>query len=238
MHSLIGLARISYNVTGLKLEDGLSVEESKEVLTTEQESFQTEEMEAQGRRTGHRHGKKKKKKKKDDCTKPEHEDQPHCKFRRKERHFSAESPSQSNTLFTPLGYAQFYLPDIDEQTESGPKWIIEYTTYSEDGLLRGGQNGTDGDAKGRQPVPWHLLPGYREFMEHKDDSSLVQSNVTAFTNGRKDDDDKKDPYTKFKAGLRKITPYHLEDLTIPTYARFAKKLTSDKHLWKKFSSAM
>lgn len=192
-------------------------------------------METQKRRTGHRHNKHKKKKKKDDCSKPEHEDQPHCKFRRKERHFSPESPSRSNTLFTPLGYAQFYLPDIDEQTKSAPEWFIEYTTYTQDGLLRGGQNGTDGNVQGRQPVPWHLLPGYREFMEHKAVSTEASENLIVSQGGQKGGDD---PYTKFKAGLKKITPYHLEDLTIPSYAYFAKKLTTDRHLWKRFSSAM
>lgn len=203
-----------------------------------EEGFREDEIETQTkRRTGHRHAKKKKKKK-DDCSKSEHEDQPHCKFRKKERHFSPESPSRSNTLFTPLGYAQFYLPDIDEQSKSAPQWFIEYTTYSQDGLLRGGQNGTDGDVQGRQPVPWHLLPGYREFMEHKVAHSQVASNLTGSRRGEKGDEGGNDPYTKFQAGLKKITPYHLEDLTIPSYAHFAKKLTTDKHLWKRFSSAM
>lgn len=234
------LRKISYNVTGLKLDDGFSAKERQSLHLLPEEGIQKGEMEIETkRRTGHRHGKKKKKKKKkDDCSKPEHEDQPHCKFRQKERHFSPESPSRSNTLFTPLGYAQFYLPDIDEQTKSAPEWLIEYTTYSQDGLLRGGQNGTDGDAQGRQPVPWRLLPGYREFMDHQVSRSQLESNLTGVPRGAKGDDGGNDPYSKFKAGLRKITPYHLEDLTIPSYAHFAKKLTTDKHLWKRFSSAM
>ncbi|KAI5451729.1 Endopolyphosphatase, variant 2 [Naganishia albida] len=238
---LPGVRVYSYNVTGLKLDDGFFAEQMQGHV--EQEGFQRSGMETEKRRTGHRHRKnKKKKKKKDDCSKPEHEDQPHCKFRQKERHFSPESPSRSNTLFTPLGYAQFYLPDIDEQTKSAPEWFIEYTTYTQDGLLRGGQNGTDGDVQGRQPVPWHLLPGYREFIEHRAESTEDAANDTGLRGEaqgeQKGDKGGEDPYTRFKAGLKKITPYHLEDLTIPSYAHFAKKLTRDKQLWKRFSSAM
>jgi endopolyphosphatase len=207
--------------------------------TEEDHNLQTEEMDTQKRRTGHRHRKKKKnKKKKNDCSRPEHEDQPHCKFRQKERHFSPESPSRSNTLFTPLGYAQFYLPDIDAQTVATPEWFIEYTTYSQDGLLRGGRNGTDGDVQGRQPVPWHLLPGYREFVKHEETSRDVSGPPNLKGKPHGGEDEGKDPYSKFKAGLKKITPYHLEDLSIPSYAHFAKKLATDKHLWRKFASAM
>lgn len=230
---------ISYNVTGLRLEEGI-LEQTQINSTSDAEDdhgMQTDDMETQKRRTGHRHRKQKKKKKKNDCSKPEHEDQPHCKFRQKERHFSPESPSRSNTLFTPLGYAQFYLPDIDAQTEDVPEWYIEYTTYSQDGLLRGGRNGTDGDVQDRQPVPWHLLPGYRELVKHENISHDLFSNPDL--KGKPDGEgDGRDPYAKFKAGLKKITPYHLEDLTITSYAHFAKKLTTDKHLWKRFASAM
>lgn len=116
--------------------------------------------------------------------------------------------------------------------------MIEYATYSPEGLLRGGRNGTDGDAQGRQPVPWHLLPGYHEFIER--DEAASQESLDASDNSTltRHDKDEEDPYTKFKAGLRKITPYHMEDLTIPSYAHFAKKLASQKRLWKRFASAM
>jgi endopolyphosphatase len=230
------MARLSYNVTGLKLdEDGLI--ENEEDVAESNISSQTALPSTQKRKTGHRH-KKKKKKKKDDCSKPEHEDQPHCKFRRKERHFSPESPSRANTLFTPLGYTQFYLPGVDDQTHSSPKWVIEYATYSPEGLLRGGRNGTDGDAQGRQPVPWHLLPGYHELIEREEAGSLDSSGPSNNRKLKGQDQDDEDPYAKFKAGLKKITPYHMEDLTIPSYAHFAKKLTSQKRLWKRFASAM
>lgn len=232
---------ISYNVTGLRLEEGIldQWQEDATWLSTGRQDIYTDGMDTQKRRTGHRHRKKKKKnKKKNECSKPEHEDQPHCKFRQKERHFSPDSPSRSNTLFTPLGYAQFYLPDIDVQTEAVPEWFIEYTTYSQDGLLRGGRNGTDGDVQGRQPVPWHLLPGYRELNDHEDTSHDTHSSPNL--KGKPDGEETggKDSYAKFRAGLKKITPYHLEDLTIPSYAHFAKKLATDKHLWKRFASAM
>ncbi|KAJ9114260.1 hypothetical protein QFC22_005712 [Naganishia vaughanmartiniae] len=231
---LPGIRVYNYNVTGLKLdEDGLVGDEQE--FAGPDMSSQTVLPTTRKRKTGHRHSKKKKKK--NDCNKPEHEDQPHCKFRQKERHFSPESPSRANTLFTPLGYTQFYLPGLDEQTHSPPKWIIEYATYSPEGLLRGGRNGTDGDAQGRQPVPWHLLPGYQEFVEREEAASrFADSNDNKTLKGHDQDD--QDPYTKFKAGLKSITPYHLADLTIPSYAHFAKRLTSEKRLWKRFASAM
>ena len=232
---------VSYNVTGLRLEEDLLGQALNDSswLTTDLQAMFSEGMDAQKRRTGHRHRKKKKKnKQKNDCSKPEHEDQPHCKFRQKERHFSPDSPSRANTLFTPLGYAQFYLPDIDEQTEAVPEWFIEYTTYTQDGLLRGGRNGTDGDVQGRQPVPWHLLPGYRELVEHEGIRHEIVGNRGLHRNPDGKEAGGEDPYAKFRAGLKKITPYHLEDLTIPSYAHFAKKLAADKHLWKRFASAM
>ncbi|KAJ9103657.1 hypothetical protein QFC19_004232 [Naganishia cerealis] len=235
---LPGIRVYNYNVTGLKLDkDGFAEGEEKydETVASNEGNL----PETQGRRTGHRHNSKKKKKKnKDNCSKSEHEDQPHCKFRRKERYFSAESPSRANTLFTPLGYTQFYLPDVDKQTHAPPKWSIEYSTYSPDGLLKGGINGTDGDAQGRQPVPWHLLPGYRKFIERLPVVSEGSSEAAVEASRKEDDQDDENPHTKFKDGLKKITPYHMEDLTIPSYVDFAKKLTSQKRLWKRFASAM
>lgn len=184
----------------------------------------TDDLKKKGKKRkggGHRHGKKPK----NNCHKPEHEDQPHCKFRSKPRFYSPDSPSRSNQMFTPLGYAQFYVPDLDKQTQEPPKWELEYATYDVDGLLRGGLNGTDGDATGRQPVPWHLLPGFDEV------------DVEALS---RDDKDGKDDggMSKFRKGLKKMTPFGMGDLTIPNYVALAKQFSEDTPLWNKFAKFM
>lgn len=204
----------SYNVTGLELDDD------------DYESG-VDGLKKKGKKRkggGHRHGKKPK----NNCHEPEHEDQPHCKFRSKPRFYSPESPSRSNQMFTPLGYAQFYVPDLDKQTVEPPKWELEYATYDVDGLLRGGYNGTDGDATGRQPVPWHLLPGFDE----------VDAEVLALA--QKDGEDPKNDggMSKFRKGLKKLTPFRMNDLTIPTYVALAKQLSEETPLWNKFARFM
>ncbi|KAG7527447.1 hypothetical protein FFLO_06927 [Filobasidium floriforme] len=212
---LPGIRVFSYNVTGLELDDD------------DYESG-VDGLKKKGKKRkggGHRHGKKPK----NNCHEPEHEDQPHCKFRSKPRFYSPESPSRSNQMFTPLGYAQFYVPDLDKQTVEPPKWELEYATYDVDGLLRGGYNGTDGDATGRQPVPWHLLPGFDE----------VNTEVLA----RAQKDGEKDPkndggMSKFRKGLKKLTPFRMSDLTIPTYVALAKQLSEETPLWNKFARFM
>lgn len=148
-----------------------------------------------GRKGGHHH-----KKPKSHCRQPEHEDQPHCKWKRKERYFSEDSPSRSNRLFSPLGFAQFYLPDVDKQHEK-PIWKLEYTTYTEEGLLT---NRTDGSL---MPVPLHLI------WLGEDDPG-------------------------FQDTVKRITPFHMPDLTIPSWVKFAKRLTEETHLWKRFKDVM
>ncbi|KAK4685787.1 endopolyphosphatase, partial [Tremellales sp. Uapishka_1] len=80
-----------------------------------------------GRHGGHRHHLPK-----DDCSRPENEDKPHCTFKHKPRYYSKHSPSRSNQPLTPLGYTQFYLPDLDAKH---PQWAIEYSTFKPDDLF-------------------------------------------------------------------------------------------------------
>ena len=212
----------SYNVTGLELDD------DDYESTGDDASLKKKKKEKNGKKRkggGHRHGKKPK----NNCHKPEHEDQPHCKFRSKPRFYSPESPSRSNQMFTPLGYAQFYVPDLDKQTQEPPKWELEYATYDVDGLLRGGYNGTDGDATGRQPVPWHLLPGF--------DQVDVEA-LSKLEKGGESDPRKDTGMNKFRKGLKKWTPFRMDDLTIPAYVALAKQFSEDTTLWNKFAKFM
>jgi endopolyphosphatase len=132
-------------------------------------------------------------------------------------------------MFTPLGYAQFYLPDLDKQTQEPPKWELEYTTYDIDGLLRGGYNGTDGDDSGRQPVPWHLLPGF----EKVDVAALTAGEPGRGNRGKRDGG-----MAKFRKVLKQYTPFRMRDLTIPNYVALAKGMSDDTPLWNKFARYM
>ena len=110
------------------------------------------------RKHGHNHHRKKPKYK---CKSPLDQDKPHCRFKTRPRYFNRTSPSRTNGPLTPLGYAQFYLPDIDTATaDSPPEWQIEYSTFKWANLLPR-DNGTDEGRDGQKvPVPVKFLPGY------------------------------------------------------------------------------
>ncbi|KAJ7180099.1 hypothetical protein C8R43DRAFT_971689, partial [Mycena crocata] len=65
-------------------------------------------------------------------------------------HSDAEAPSRSNQLWTPLGYAQYYMPHLEEGNKSHtPSFKLEYVTYG-----KGALEGSDGV----YPVPLKNLP--------------------------------------------------------------------------------
>ncbi|KAG2141710.1 Metallo-dependent phosphatase-like protein [Suillus bovinus] len=62
------------------------------------------------------------------CTSAEYRDSWRCKFRpwRSDSH----APSRQNTLWTPLGYAQYYMPRLEEYGKKDePKFKLEYLTF-------------------------------------------------------------------------------------------------------------
>uniref|UniRef100_A0A0W0FJR2 Uncharacterized protein n=1 Tax=Moniliophthora roreri TaxID=221103 RepID=A0A0W0FJR2_MONRR len=60
-----------------------------------------------------------------------------------------EAPSRMNTLWTPTGYAQYYIPDLDDaSSKQHPHYKLEYTTYTAQVLT----------AEGESPVPLKQLP--------------------------------------------------------------------------------
>lgn len=161
------------------------------------------------RNGGHRHSRRKHRKK-HKCDRPENEDKPHCRWRRRQRHANATSPSRMNRYLSPLGYAQFYLPDLDIRADGQPPaWQIEYTSYTRE-RLEAVIDGTD--EADVPPVPLHLLPG-------------AQGNGTSSS-------------TEVKNRLKEITPFSMLDLTIPSWAAFATKLVKSKEQWKRFASNM
>lgn len=115
------------------------------------------------RKSRHRH-----KQPKDDCSKPENEDKPHCVFKTLPRYYNKTSPSRQNHPLTPLGYTQFYLPNVDSKASSPPAWVVEYATFKPRHLI---PNTTD--SLQPPPVPLHLLPDYHPGLE--DSVEWVQS---------------------------------------------------------------
>ncbi|CAE6455463.1 unnamed protein product [Rhizoctonia solani] len=65
-----------------------------------------------------------------DCTKKENKNKKKCVFK-KPRHASKRSPSRKNTLWSPTGYAQFYVPESSWANKTHPpQYELEYVTYS------------------------------------------------------------------------------------------------------------
>jgi len=159
-----------------------------------------------GRKHGHRHPEK------PDCSLPENKEKYACRPWGP-RHASPDSPSRNNTLWSLLGYAQYYLPDLDTSSKKNPpKYRMEYLTFEIDALRP--PNDTDSTPSGVKkhkgeswvpPVPKHLLP-----------KSLRGGNRTK----------------------SKFAPYQMEDLTIPSWIGFARKLGKSKRLWKQFIGFM
>ncbi|KAH9843836.1 uncharacterized protein C8Q71DRAFT_793476 [Rhodofomes roseus] len=70
-------------------------------------------------------------------------------------HASPDAPSRTNRLWTPLGYAQYYLPDLESANKKhAPKVKLEYLTFARDAL-----HPQPGEGEGaRHPIPLRHLP--------------------------------------------------------------------------------
>ncbi|CDO76280.1 hypothetical protein BN946_scf184470.g38 [Trametes cinnabarina] len=146
-------------------------------------------------------------------------------------HSSPESPSRTNRLWTPLGYAQYTLRKMNRADESRPpKFKLEYLTFpvhalhppapetdeaegeAGTGYATNSTGSTSIDAaKARKfwyPIPKRHLPRTLR------NSTIVKS--------------------------RKFAPYGLEDLTIPSWTGLAQRLgrSKSKRLRQKFREFM
>ncbi|KAG9104471.1 Endopolyphosphatase [Ceratobasidium sp. 370] len=134
-----------------------------------------------------------------DCSKKENKDKKQCVFK-KPRHANKHSPSRTNTLWSPTGYSQFFIPPSNwaKSNESrAPGYELEYITYSLD-ALRGNVS----------LIPRHLLP-----------PELQEGAIESTTESR-------------------YAPFGLDDLTIPSWIKFARKMGRKKKLWRRFEEAM
>jgi endopolyphosphatase len=168
------------------------------------------------RKGGHRHHLPK-----DDCSRPENEDKPHCTFKHLPRHYDKNSPSRRNGPLTPLGYTQFYLPEVDAKGEKVPEWKVEYMTFKSKVLAFLYGNGSESGSYWNQPspIPAHLLPGWKA-LEIEDEQGR---------DGR---------MTRFREEMKKITPWGMKDLTIGSWVRLARMLVERKKMWNKFEEIM
>ncbi|KAF8529018.1 hypothetical protein BU17DRAFT_73241 [Hysterangium stoloniferum] len=92
---------------------------------------------------------KKKKKKAKKCKKKKNRDKWECRGIGKEWHTDAEAPARTNTLWSPLGYAQFWMPRLGDGTkDEAPTWELEYVTYPISALYE----------TRWAPIPVRLLP--------------------------------------------------------------------------------
>ncbi|CCM02492.1 uncharacterized protein FIBRA_04593 [Fibroporia radiculosa] len=71
-------------------------------------------------------------------------------------HSNPDSPSRTNKLWSPLGYAQYYLPGLASSSQKRPpKFKLEYLTFAVSQLHPSGGEGAEGFT---YPVPLRHLP--------------------------------------------------------------------------------
>jgi len=88
------------------------------------------------------------------CKEKEHKDTWKCRLQ-DSWHSDPKAPSRTNTLWSPLGYAQYYLPNLDSADKKhAPKYKLEYITFRPTALHP--QNNESGF---HYPVPLRHLPG-------------------------------------------------------------------------------
>ncbi|OAX42027.1 hypothetical protein K503DRAFT_414558 [Rhizopogon vinicolor AM-OR11-026] len=90
------------------------------------------------------------------CKHLEYRDTWRCHFD-KPRHSDSESPSRSNSLWSPLGYAQFYMPRLGEFDQThDPEFELEYMTFPLSKMHPDEE--TQGTTNHQYVMPLRLLP--------------------------------------------------------------------------------
>ncbi|EJT98271.1 hypothetical protein DACRYDRAFT_96807 [Dacryopinax primogenitus] len=223
-----GMRVYTYNVSGIYPPPPIVPEESFDVNT---EFDDDTESESQG-----------KKSKEPNPCKGQKKNSPTC-VGGKPRHSHPLSATRAPGPFTPTGYAQYFLPGVEEAGESeAPVWELEYATYESGG------NGTWAE-KGL--LPMRMIP--RELGGHMRCPSLEAPESLA--DPEPDAEDPSEPeaskkkHKKKKAERRKekqrerlrtrqLLPYQLRDLTIPSYLALGRRLAREEGVWGEFKRNM
>jgi len=88
------------------------------------------------------------------CKKAKYQDSWKCHLK-DPWHSDPDSPSRTNQRWTPLGYAQYYIPDLDDANKTHkPKFKLEYLTLPPSLL----HPPPDGDSEFQHPFPLRNLP--------------------------------------------------------------------------------
>ncbi|KAI1786520.1 Metallo-dependent phosphatase-like protein [Ganoderma leucocontextum] len=141
------------------------------------------------------------------CADEAYENTWRCKLS-KPWHSNPRSPSRTNRLWTPLGYAQYYLPDLDAADEKHrPKFKLEYLTFQASAL----HPPAAGEASAAEDVDETAVAAARQFNWPIPKRHLPRSLQNSTT-------------TKSK----KFAPYSLEDLTIPSWTALGTRLGRNK----------
>ncbi|KAF8974554.1 endopolyphosphatase [Flammula alnicola] len=91
------------------------------------------------------------------CEEPEYRDTWRCHLDQP-WYSDSSSPSRKNQRWTPLGYAQYYIPNLDKANKSyAPQFELEYLTYALDSLHPAGTK-EDAQKEFAYPVPVRHLP--------------------------------------------------------------------------------
>ncbi|KAJ2931588.1 hypothetical protein H1R20_g5383, partial [Candolleomyces eurysporus] len=138
------------------------------------------------------------------CKKPKYENSWKCHLD-EPWNSDEDSPSRTNTFWSPLGYAQYNMPNLDDANKTNPpRYELEYVTFPLERLRPDEDSGAEAF---EYPIPPQFLP------EELLDASVTRS---------------------------KYAPYRMEDLTIPSWVRLARRVADDKRvkLRKKFKKYM
>jgi len=134
------------------------------------------------------------------CKKPGFKDTWKCRLQ-EPWNADENAPSRSNTLWSPLGYAQYFIPDLASANANHPPTIkLEYLTFELAAL-----HPQNNETNFHYLVPLQNLP-----------VSLRNNTISK----------------------SKYAPYHMMDLTIPSWIALAKKLAKQRTLRKRFKQFM
>ncbi|KAI0092667.1 Metallo-dependent phosphatase-like protein [Irpex rosettiformis] len=120
-------------------------------------------------------------------------------------HSSPQSPSRANRLFSPIGFAQYYLPDMNGTAKKPPKWKLEYLTFEPSKLHPPNATKMTSETTTRQAV--------------EDAEFVYPMPLKRLPKKLRTPEVKKSRYA----------PYKMKDLTIPSWLRLVKRLGKKKN---------
>ncbi|KAK0546965.1 Endopolyphosphatase [Tilletia horrida] len=215
----------------------------------EDENLVEDDIRTKGRSHRRRHRKHKKKK--------------HHK-KKLPRYASPDSPARTNTYLSMLGYSQWVL-DLDRANEEWAnataaenrkgkiEFALEYATYEPETLWSpylSEMENKDREGRGSHtPVPKHLLDRQlsrigveppRYFQQGSSPRPLAKSlsRLRPASDNAAGPDVHSSAKLRLPKAIKHMTDYSMESLTVEPMMELARRLASDKKLWKRFTGRM